>query len=154
MRLCWYGQESEDPAHARGSGSSGGVDRQWQHGAEACRRARIVLLAGDGIGTDEIQRRLRVSEPTIRRWRTRYVAAGADGLCRDRTRPPGKAPLGAEVVDRVLEKTLTEAPPDATHGSLRTTAKAMGIAPSSDQTIWKAHGLKPCRRLFFERFRT
>ena len=30
------------------------------------RRARIVLLAGDDIGTDEIQRRLRVSKPTIR----------------------------------------------------------------------------------------
>ena len=86
------------------------------------RRARIVLLAGDGIGTNEIQRRLAVSKPTIRRWRTRYVEAGVDGLCRDKTRPPGKAPLGAEVVNRVLEKTLTEAPPDATHWSLRTMA--------------------------------
>jgi transposase len=47
------------------------------------------------------------------------------------------------VVNRVLEKTLTEAPPDATHWSLRTMAKAVGIAPSSVQAIWKAHGLKP-----------
>jgi hypothetical protein len=37
------------------------------------RRARIVLLAGDGVGTDEIKRRLDVSKPTIRRWRTRYA---------------------------------------------------------------------------------
>ena len=36
MRFCWHGQESEDPARARGSGSAGGVDRQWQHAAEAC----------------------------------------------------------------------------------------------------------------------
>jgi hypothetical protein len=47
------------------------------------RRARIVLLAGDGVGTDEIKRRLDVSKPTIRRWRTRYVEAGVDGLCRE-----------------------------------------------------------------------
>jgi transposase len=107
------------------------------------RRAGIVLLAGDGVGTDEIQRRLDVSKPTIRRWRTRYVEAGVDGLCRDKTRPPGKAPLGAAVVNRVLAKTKTETPPDATHWSLRTMAKAMGIAPSSVQAIWKAHGLKP-----------
>ena len=107
------------------------------------RRARIVLLAGDGIGTNEIQRRLRVSKPTIRRWRTRYVEVGVDGLCRDKTRPPGKAPLAAKVVNRVLEKTLTETPPDATHWSLRTMARAIGIAPSSVQAIWKAHGLKP-----------
>ena len=97
------------------------------------RRAGIVLPAGDGIGTDEIRRRLRVSKPTIRRWRTRYVEAGVDGLCRDKTRPPGKAPLGATMVNRVLEKTLTQAPPDATHWSLRTMAKAAGIAPSSVQ---------------------
>ena len=36
MRLCRYGQESEDPARSRRSGSAGGVDRQWQHAAEAC----------------------------------------------------------------------------------------------------------------------
>ena len=107
------------------------------------RRARIVLLAGDGIGTDEIKRRLGVSKPTIRRWRTRYVEAGVDGLCREKTRPPGKAPLGADVVNRVLEMTVTQTPPDATHWSLRTMAKAVGIAPSSVQAIWKAHGLKP-----------
>ena len=90
-----------------------------------------MALAGDGVGTDEIQRRLGVSRPTIRRWRTRYVEAGVDGLCRDKTRPPGKPPLGAAVIMRVIEKTKTETPPDATHWSLRTMAKAMGIAPSS-----------------------
>jgi transposase len=114
------------------------------------RRAGIVLLAGSDIGTDEIQRRLRVSKPTIRRWRTRYVEAGVDGLCRDKTRPPGKAPLGAEVVNRVLEKTKTETPPNATHWSLRTMAKAVGIAPSSVQAIWTAHGLKPHRVATFK----
>ena len=66
-----------------------------------------------------------------------------DGLCRDKTRPPGKPPLGAAVVSRVIAKTKTETPPDATHWSLRTMAKAVGIAPSSVQAIWKAHGLKP-----------
>ncbi len=34
---------------------------------EHVRRARIVLLAGDGVDTDEFQRRLAVSKPTIRR---------------------------------------------------------------------------------------
>ena len=107
------------------------------------RRAWIVLLAGDGVGTDEIQRRLGVSKPTIRRWRSRYVEAGVEGLCRDKTRPPGKPPLAMEVVNRVLEKTMTQTPPGATHWSLRTMATAVGIAPSSVQAIWKAHGLKP-----------
>jgi transposase len=38
---------------------------------------------------------------------------------------------------------MTQTPPDATHWSLRTMATAVGIAPSSVQAIWKAHGLKP-----------
>lgn len=107
------------------------------------RRAQIVLLAGDGIGSTEIQRRLQVSRPTVRRWRTRYVEVGVDGLCHDKTRPPGKPALGTAVVPWVISKTRTETPPDATHWSLRTMAKATGIAPSSVHAIWKAHGLKP-----------
>ena len=51
------------------------------------RRAQILALAGDGVDTDEIRRCLGVSKPTIRRWRARYVEAGVDGLCRDKTRP-------------------------------------------------------------------
>ena len=62
--------------------------------------------------------------------------------CAAKTRPPGKAPLGVAMVNRVLEA-VTETPLDATHWSLRTMAKAVGIAPSSVQAIWKAHGLKP-----------
>ena len=71
------------------------------------------------------------------------LLAGVDGLCRDKTRPPGKAPLAVELVNRVLEKTMTQTPPDATHWSLRTMAAVVGIAPSSVQAISKPHGLKP-----------
>lgn len=106
----------------------------WKH----VQRARIALLAGDGVGTVEIQRRLDVSRPTIRRWRSRYVEAGVYGLSRDKTRPPGKPALEAAVIARVIEKTTTETPPDATRWSLRTMAKAMGVSASSVQAIWKA----------------
>jgi transposase len=58
------------------------------------RRARIVLLVGDGIGTDEIHRRLRVRKPTIRRWRTRYIEAGVDGLCATRRGRPARRRWG------------------------------------------------------------
>jgi len=40
-------------------------------------RARIVLLAGNGIGAVEAARRVGKSVPTVRRWRRRYVAAGS-----------------------------------------------------------------------------
>jgi hypothetical protein len=96
-------------------------------------RAEIVLLSADGFGTVEI----------MRRWRWRFMEAGVDGLLHDKTRPPGKPPLAPERVNRVVEMTLYETPPNATHWTLRSMARAVGIAPSSVHAIWQAHGLKP-----------
>ena len=56
-------------------------------------RAQIVLLSGDGVGTMEIMRYTGQSKPTVWRWQARFAAEGVDGLLRDKTRPPGKAPL-------------------------------------------------------------
>lgn len=106
-------------------------------------RAEIVLLTGDGVGTMEIMQRTGQSKPTVWRWQARFAEAGVDGLLRDKTRPPGKKPLSAAVVQQVVVKTTTERPADATHWSARAMAKAVGIAVSSVQKIWQAHGLKP-----------
>ena len=68
-----------------------------------------------------------------------------DGVYRRDNRPrgPGKPALGGEVISLVLTKTLGDKPPKATHWSLRTMAKAVGIGHSSVQRIWAKHGLKP-----------
>ena len=47
--------------------------------AGLAQRARIVLLAGDGIGTNEIARRTGVSKPTVILWKKRYAAEGTAG---------------------------------------------------------------------------
>jgi transposase len=106
-------------------------------------RARIVLLSGDGVGTMEIMRRTGQSKPTVWRWQARFAAEGVAGLLRDKTRPPGRKPLAASVVQQVVTKTTTQTPPAATHWTARAMAKTVGIAVSSVQKIWAAHGLKP-----------
>ena len=106
-------------------------------------RARIVLLLADETSAREVQRRTGASQPTIRRWRERFRAAGVDGLLRDKTRPPGKPLLPADTIRRVVEMTLHQPPPAATHWSSRALAKTVGIGVSSVQRIWQAHGLKP-----------
>ena len=107
------------------------------------RRAQIVVLTADGVGTMEIMERTGQSKPTVWRWQARFAEAGVDGLLRDKTRPPGKKPLSEATVRQVVTKTTTERPADATHWSARAMAKAVGIAVSSVQKIWRAHGLKP-----------
>ena len=54
--------------------------------AGLAQRARIVLLAGDGLGTNEIVRRTGVSKPAVILWKRRYAAEGVGGL-EDRPRP-------------------------------------------------------------------
>ena len=106
-------------------------------------RSQIALLAGEGIGAVEVARRVGKSVLTVRRWRRRYAAKGVDGLLKDATRPPGRKPLTAKKIKQVVNLTLNEKPPDATHWSERTMAARAGIAPSSVHKIWAAHGLKP-----------
>src|SRR6516225_4561915 len=55
---------------------------------------------------------------TVRRWRRRYMAKGVDGLLKAATRPPGRKPLTAETIKRVVHMTLHEKPPNATQWSL------------------------------------
>ena len=71
------------------------------------------------------------------------MEAGVDGLLRDKSRPPGTPPLSAAIKTLVLTKTMRETPPDATHWSVRSMARAVGISHTSVQNIWRAHGLKP-----------
>jgi len=106
-------------------------------------RSRIVLLAGEGIGAVAVAASVGKSVLTVRRWRRRYAAKGVDGLLKDATRPPGREPLTARKIQQVVELTLNEKPPDATHWSERTMAARAGIAASSVHKIWAAHVLKP-----------
>ena len=104
----------------------------------------------DGAGVTAIVRALKKTKKTAYRWRDRYVESGVEGLARDASRPGRKKPLGAAMIARVVEMTLREKPPAATHWSARTLAKAVGLSHRSVQRIWAAHGLKPHLRKTFK----
>src|SRR6266446_5143626 len=106
-------------------------------------RAQIVLLSAEGLGTGEIMRRTGTSKPCISRWQERFMNEGVDGLLRDKTRKPDKAPLGPEVAKRVVALTLKAPPGETTHWTGVMMAKASGISVSAVQRIWRAHGLRP-----------
>jgi transposase len=55
----------------------------------------------------EVARRAGVSRPAVWRWQQRHGEEGVDGLLRDKTRKPGRAPLSAEVVAQVLALTCS-----------------------------------------------
>jgi transposase len=102
-------------------------------------RARIVLLSGAGVGTNEIERQAGVDKNSIWRWQERFMIEGVDGLLRDKT------PLGVEVAPRVVALTLEDPPGETTHWTAAAMAEATGISVSSVQRIWRKHGLQPHR---------
>jgi hypothetical protein len=108
-------------------------------------RARIILLSADGAGTNAIIAATGTAKTTVWRWQDRFLAEGVDGLLRDKTRPPGKAPVPEDQAARVVELTLKPPPHEATHWTGRAMAKTAGLAVSTVQRIWKAHGLAPHR---------
>jgi transposase len=108
-------------------------------------RARIVLLSAQAVGTSTIMATTGTAKTRVWRWQERYMAEGVDGLLRDKTRPPGRAPVPDERVAKVVAATLKPPPHEATHWTARAMAKATGLAVSTVQGIWKAHGLAPHR---------
>jgi transposase len=106
-------------------------------------RARIVLATAEGHAVKAVCRLTAKSKPCVWRWQERFAAEGVAGLLCDKTRPPGRQPLSAAVKRRVLVKTASETPVDATHWSARTMAAAVGISHRSVQRIWAEAKLKP-----------
>src|SRR5215467_10801628 len=105
-------------------------------------RANIVLATARGLGGNGIMQLTGKSKPSVWRWQERYIEAGVEGLLRDKTRPSRKTPLTTDVKLKVLTTTM-QPPPNATHWSTRSMAKAVGISHSSVQRIWREADLKP-----------
>ena len=57
-------------------------------------RARIVLASADRHSAQQVAHSIGVSRPTVWRWQQRFAESGVEGLLRDKTRKPGKAPIG------------------------------------------------------------
>jgi transposase len=111
--------------------------------AGLAQRARVVLLAADGVGTAEIVRRVGLSKPAVIRWKRRYAAEGIAGL---EDRPKSGRPPVIDAVQIVLA--TLEPPPEqlgVTHWSSRLLARHLGISDFTVSTTWKKWGLQPWR---------
>jgi transposase len=119
-------------------------------------RARIVLMAAEGVPGKQIAARVGCAEPTVVTWRRRYAERGLAGLV-DLPRPGSPSVLPEALRDRVLELTLTEPPTayGATHWSSRLLAAALAAegTPISHATIariWHRFGVQPWRAQTFK----
>lgn len=119
--------------------------RRWARGRTTpmrlVRRARIVLLAAEGKQNIEIAAALGVERTIVGRWRRRFVAKGLPGLEKDARR--GGRPADTEMARRIVKYITQKKPPNATHWSTNSLAKALGTSRSTVSRVWRANGLKP-----------
>ena len=127
----------------------GDRSRQRKH----VERVEVILSSIGGGPVQAVAERVGVSRPMVWRWQQRFAEAGVDGLLRDKTRKPGKPPVAAETVARVVALTCGKVAGEATQWTGRAMAQAVGISLSSVQRIWRAHNLQPHRVGSFKRSR-
>ena len=119
--------------------------------AGLAKRARMVLLAADGVGNREIARLVAASPTTVIAWRERYQALGIAGL-KDRDRP-GRP---RELDHRAIVAETLKPPPKrlgVTHWSSRLLADRLKISNTSVARAWRSYGVKPWKAESF-RFST
>jgi transposase len=115
--------------------------------ARMARRARIVLLAADGVSNREIGVLVDLHYNQVGLWRSRYAQFGLAGLA-DEERPGRPCVYDHDDV-LLLVKTVTEPPPaGATRWTMEALAEAMAAhgVPISASQVWricKALDLKP-----------
>ena len=131
------------------------VLRRWSSATQApaalVQRAKILLLAAEGLSNTEIAQQVGCSRPTVILWRHRYTTAGLDGLL-DQPRPGRPQTVRADRRAEILAATLTPPPEHlgVTHWSTRLLASELGVSHNTVARVWADHDLKPWRTETFK----
>lgn len=105
-------------------------------------RARVVLLAADGLGNNEIAKHVGLSFVAVCKWRQRYAKHGIVGL-KDKAGRGRPRQLTHDQMLKVVE-TACKKPDNATHWSVRRLADELGFVKKSRlQQLLKGFDLKP-----------
>jgi transposase len=106
-------------------------------------RAKVLMLAADGMANSKISANVGVTTVTVRAWRTRFEDEGLATLGQVREGRGRKPAISDRKRREIVRMTMHERPSGATHWSCRSMANAVGVSPATVQRIWSSLGLKP-----------
>ena len=109
----------------------------------------MILRCADGLTNEAVAAEIGVHEHTVGKWRRRFLKERIEGLS-DEPRPGRPRTLTDDQVAKVVERTLSATPADATHWSLRSMARESGLSHTTIWRIWGAFGLQPHRSETFK----
>ena len=113
-------------------------------------RCRMILRCADGLTKQSWWRpRSACTSTRSASGARRFLKERIEGLS-DEPRPGRPRTLTDDQVAKVVERTLSATPADATHWSLRSMAKESGLSHTTIWRIWGAFGLQPHRSETFK----
>src|SRR5580704_11298375 len=112
-------------------------------------RARIVLKCATGMQNQDVAGELRLDVHTVGKWRERFRISRLEGLA-DEPRPGAPRQITDAQVEGLITRTLESTPPEATHWSTRSMARATKLSRATVSRIWRAFGLQPHRTETFK----
>ena len=116
--------------------------------AGLAQRARVALLAADGVSNTAISDQVGLSRPKVIGWRRRYERSGISGLAdAERSGRPREIDHAA-----IVSATLKPPPKKlgVTHWSSRLLAARLGIGNATVARAWRDYGVQPWRAETFK----
>jgi transposase len=114
------------------------------------RKCEVILLASQGVPNHAIAQQTGLSRPTVIATRAAFARGGMDAIRRRQKRQRSRRVLTPELEQKILDTTLQTRPPDATHWSVRTLARHLGVTRTLVHGVWQRFDVQPHR---VERFK-
>lgn len=114
------------------------------------RKCKVILLASEGVANNVIAQQTGLSRPTVIATRAAFSRNGVESIRRRQKRKRSRRVLTPELEQKILDTTLKTRPPDATHWSVRTLARHLGLTRTLIHGVWQKYDVQPHR---VERFK-
>ena len=109
------------------------------------RKCQLILLAGEGVPNHAIAQQIGLSRPTVIATRAAFARGGVEAIRRRQKRQRSRRVLTPELEQKILDTTLKTRPPDATHWSVRTLARHLGVSRTLVHGVWQRYEVQPHR---------
>ena len=110
--------------------------------AALVQRAHLILALARGTPYAQLRERFGVSDPTIARWRRRFLECRVAGM-HDRPRSGRGDRVPPALEAKILALTQRRPPTPYTHWTTRRLATRLGVSHMTVHRVWQRAGLKP-----------
>ena len=107
------------------------------------RRARILLLAADGVPDSEIAVSLGTTRATVAQWRHRFAAEGLAGVTAIRPGRGRKPQIAEGELRGMITAALETVPSGGGAWTCRSLARLLGVSPATVSRVWRAPDAEP-----------